>query len=275
MPDRSYMEKSTIIGIIVFLILCAVVIYAVEQPRDIENDDLVHVYFMNTVEADSILIKEKDYVVMIDTGEEKERSLVLNRLQELGVQKIDLLILTHPDKDHIGNAKAVLEKYPVSKVYLSSYIKESTLEKQLKEYIQKKKIDSTIIQDEKELTYGSMHFTIYPPLFLYDDSNNDSLITVMQVGKNRFFFGADIKKKRVKEVLEQDFPPVDVIKVPYHGRYHEELVPLLEKLQPTVAIITGAPSQLEEYLKEKDILTYYTEKQEIHLVSDGETIRIK
>lgn len=269
------MEKNTILGLFILVILCIGVIIMKEKPTTVKKDDNVHVYFLKTKEADAIIITEKEHTIMIDTGENKERTLVMNRLSQLGITQIDLLILTHPDKDHIGNALTILKKYPVKKVYQSSFLKESTLETELKNYIKENNITTEIIKNKKQETIGTIELTIYPSKVKYNSSNNDSLITTMKTGTTNFFFGADIKKKRVEELLREELTTFDVVKVPYHGRYHEKLIPLLEKLNPKVTVITGTPEkQLETYLKNQKIQYFYTEQQEIHIVSDRKNIII-
>ena len=50
--------------------------------------------------------------ILIDCGQEKADKNILNLMEKLSVKKLDLAILTHPDKDHIGNMRQVLEKIP-------------------------------------------------------------------------------------------------------------------------------------------------------------------
>ena len=66
-------------------------------------------------------MRTKDAAIMIDTGENGDGEKLVKRLGELGVEKLDLLILTHFDKDHIGGADTIIEAIAIDRIVLPSY----------------------------------------------------------------------------------------------------------------------------------------------------------
>ena len=66
--------------------------------------------------ADCIIINTGNKIVMIDTGEEENIDQIRDFMDEHNYNKVDTLILTHYDKDHIGGAKYIIEEYGVDTV---------------------------------------------------------------------------------------------------------------------------------------------------------------
>ncbi len=209
----------------------------------------VKMSFIACGEADIILIQNKEYTVLIDTGEDICSNEVVDYLEQ-NIESIDLMILTHPDKDHIGNAVTIMKKWNVKEVYASKYLKNSELEKELLTYVAENNINYITLEKNKTLVLGDLEFTIEPTLKEYDSSNNSSLITYLTVGKIRTFFGADIKKKRIEDLLEQRILKSDIVKLPYHGRYISNLEELLKRLDPKLIVVTS--NELD--LKTKELL---------------------
>lgn len=195
--------------------------------------------FLACGDADITVIKDRDHVVLVDTGEAICRNSVLTYLQKKKIKSIDLMILTHPDKDHIGNAVSIMERWNVKKVVASSYQKHSSAESELFNYVERNQIDYQALEEQMKIHIGKMEVLIKPPLIEYDNSNNSSLATWITVGQVTTFFGADMKKKRIEELLEDDILKSDIVKLPYHGRYVSNMNLLLERLDPRFVVITS------------------------------------
>jgi len=72
-------------------------------------------YFIDVGQGDATLIQTPDGKTMLIDGGETDTGIV-SQLQNLGVQRIDLMIATHPHSDHIGGLVQVLQSFPVAKV---------------------------------------------------------------------------------------------------------------------------------------------------------------
>jgi competence protein ComEC len=75
-------------------------------------------------QADATLITAPGATVLIDAGDWRQRDMVPH-LRDAGVASIDLMILTHPHADHIGQVPAILEAFPVTEVWMSGWAHES------------------------------------------------------------------------------------------------------------------------------------------------------
>jgi beta-lactamase superfamily II metal-dependent hydrolase len=108
------------------LILCAALFAAAgcAAQENIEADQL-SVKFFNGGKADAILLYTDESAVLIDTGLDGFAPYILHALNELDIQTLDTLILTHFDKDHIGSADEILESVEVGRVLVSDWLKDS------------------------------------------------------------------------------------------------------------------------------------------------------
>lgn len=228
------------------------------------------VTFIACGSADITLIEYQNHYSLIDTGEDTCRENVISYLENENIDKFDFMILTHPDKDHIGNAEAILKMWDVDTIYMTNYQKNSSIEKELLLYIEDNDIHYEILENRKNIRMEELEFIIDPPKQEYYSSNNSSLVVTMKANNISFFFGADIKKKRIEEILASDMKEATIMKLPYHGRYISNIKQLLEKLNPEFVIITSDinDEKTEGILNNLNIHYTYTEEN-VMIITDG------
>ncbi|MCR5330008.1 MAG: MBL fold metallo-hydrolase, partial [Lachnospiraceae bacterium] len=71
--------------------------------------------------ADAILISSGDANILVDAGEEADAEYILAKLKEKGISRLDLLLVTHFDKDHAGGVPQILENIAVDRIYYPDY----------------------------------------------------------------------------------------------------------------------------------------------------------
>jgi len=74
-------------------------------------------------QGDAILVRTAEKTVLIDTGDRGADTV--KQLRTLGVERLDLLVSTHPHADHIGRTEAVLRAFPVG-LYLDNGLEHTT-----------------------------------------------------------------------------------------------------------------------------------------------------
>lgn len=205
------------------------------------NDQELQVCVLQTKEdADCIIMGYGTEAVMIDTGEAQDGEHIQEILREMGIEKLDVLILTHPDLDHIGGTPTVLKAVSVEKVILPYYdgkkeeleaIKDDCIEAGVKVYYP---------NHIWKMNMEYVNLLIYPPQEKhYKEDNNYSLAVLAEHGDVRMFFGGDALRKRSEELLTMNLPEVSLYKVPYHGRANSASDELFEVLQPVYAVVTS------------------------------------
>lgn len=205
------------------------------------SDADLQVHILQTKEdADCIILNQGADAVMIDTGEAQDSEHILQELQEAEIKKLDALILTHPDKDHIGGALSVLEAIPVEKVIHPYYGGEKEEWAAVEAYCKDKGIQVYYPNHVWKLNTGYVNLLVYPPQEKhYKEDNNYSLAVLAEHGEVKMFFGGDALRKRSEELLTMNLPKVALYKVAYHGRANSVSDELFETLNPDYAVVTS------------------------------------
>lgn len=226
-------------------------------------------------DADCSILLSGDTCVVIDTGEEEDAPHILELLKDNKVEKINCLILTHPDKDHIGGASYLLDQIPVVQVLAPYFEGEKPLYQELLARLEEKRIPVETMPRDRLFTYGDLDIRVFPPeKFHYNKSNDYSLAVLVKHGDIHLFYAGDAEKERLGELLKLDLPAIDVYKTAHHGRNSKRGVELIEALKPEYAVVTAQEpeNEIREAFKENGTQVYTTVNRDVVFVSDGARI---
>lgn len=240
----------------------------------------LNVFFFETRDdSDAILITSPEANIMIDTGLYLEAPKLMDSLAEKHVEHLDILVLTHPDKDHIGGAQSVLNGLQVDRLIMSRATKNSEEQALLSSAMDREGLTVDIPTETETFEFGDLKLTVYPAWQEdYDKTNDYSVAVLAEYAGRRFFFPGDAEKERVTELLgEYDIGDVDVYKLPHHGRDGKKADKLLERLKPEYCVVTAAApgEKTSAKLKELGCAVYSTFDGEIRFMVDPETGDIK
>lgn len=248
------------------------------QTSKVDSEDTlqeIQVSVLGLKKADCIIIDTPEYNIMIDCGEEDDYDRIKAFLDDRNIDTIDMLLLTHLDRDHIGAAGSIIRDYDITEIYQSAndegsdeyldYI-DATIEK----HIIPKKL---IISSDIELGNLSLH-VIPGEKMTYEDDNDYSIITEVVYGNVKMLFTGDAEDMRLSEYLsDYSFGKVDFLKVPHHGRYSEGSVNLIDAAAPEFAVITskedGADKEITDALSFVGAEFYKTGKSTVEFKTDG------
>lgn len=249
--------------------------------------ELLRVRFYAVGKADAMLIETPDGLrVMIDTGLNKNGKELAKRFAQEGIDRIDLMILTHFDKDHIGGADVILENIPVRRVLMPDYLKDGKQFTQLEDGLRTSP-DTVVTKlgtnESLVLSVGSAqlyvtaaHDTDYGP----DEENDFSLAIRLLYGDTRFLFPGDAEDARQRELMQEGDIACDVLKVPHHGRIEDSSPAFLAACAPKIAFVTDsdeepADPRLIRLLTEAGCRVFSARNGEICVASDGENVFVE
>ena len=275
------MDKVKILFIILFLLII-IGIFFLSTLSHKDDSNQLKIYFFNAGKADAILISKNNKYMMIDTGEESLSNAILTYFRLNHITKLEYLIITHFDKDHVGSASSIIDAIEIGEVLQSNVPKESEYYTNYLNSLNNKNITPITVSGEKNLLLESVSITINGPDKIYDtnESNNSSLIVSLTNGTNKFLFMGDAENARIKDFMSKNTTTYDVIKIPYHGNYLKELNNLLDNIKTKYGIITcsntkGCEDKTLDVLNEYSIKYYLTKNGSITVLSDGNTISVK
>ena len=209
------------------------------------------VEFYDVGKADAMLITTPQGTrILIDTATNKEGKALAERFDRAGITRIDVLIITHYDKDHVGGADIILEELDVGQVIMPTYDKESKQHTQFEEAL-------AAVEGVEEIRMGRAEtrvFDLEPGVtftvtsaqkadYGEDEENDFSLAVRLTYGDTRFFFTGDAENARQRELLAEGNVACDVLKVPYHGRLEASSQDFLTACKPEIAFICDSDEE--------------------------------
>ena len=252
-----------------------------QEVEFVAQEDLL-IDFIDVGQADSILIRNQDEVMLIDAGTNEAGETVVNYLQNLGITKIDYLIGTHPHEDHIGGLDDVINHFDIGQIYMPKIETTTKTFEDVLDAIETKNLTVTSPNrgDKIELGQAEGEF-MTEPILDKDNLNVSSLVLRLEFGNTSYLFMGDAEEENEETI---NWPKTDVLKVGHHGSSTSSSESFLEQVQPKYAIIMagkdnsyGLPTQ-ETIDKLNNIGSeiYRTDEDgTIQMTSDGNTIEIK
>ncbi len=217
----------------VLLIILIIIHYNINAIR---KDS--YVMALDVGEGDSLIIKNKNKTILIDTGGSPNYSYykdIIMFLKSDGIRKINYLILSHGDFDHMGEAINIVENFKVDKVIFNcdSY---TDLEKNLIKVLDKKKIKYYSCIKELSLNNNKLLFL---QTRIYDNENDNSNVIYTELNGYKFMFMGDAGLDKEKDILDKyDLPKIDVLKVGHHGSNTSTGQDFINIIKPKYSIIS-------------------------------------
>lgn len=251
-------------------------------PADAKSPLTVH--FLDVGKADCIVIQTPNgRHMLIDAGKKKHADLICSYLNKENIKKLDVVVGTHPHKDHIGALDDIIEDYAVGQVYLPDVSTDTKAYEDVRDVIRKKGLPIMTAKAGVEIRLDpALKITILAPAKdHYSEINNYSAVIKLAYRKKSFLFTGDAKKLSESEMLSWNAAAlnVDVLKVGGHGDHSCTSRKFLKAVTPDYAVIsTGADERVDE--KTLDRLKIYGRVYRtdidgrIIMKTDGASIRI-
>lgn len=186
-----------------------------------KSNDLT-VVFPKLGAADCAILMTEDHTVVIDAGEVEDADTILDVLSDYHRDTIDLLLISHYDKDHVGGAAELIDSLTVRRVIGSSYPKESEEYAAYQSALSQAGLTEEILSSPETVTIlDDFTLNICPPEqseYAEDASNNASVAVAVQYRGTRMLFTGDAMEERTEELLSEFSGSFDLIKLPHHGR---------------------------------------------------------
>lgn len=243
-----------------------------------EAKEETKIVFFGLGKADSIYIENGNENLLIDTGLKEDREALILKLQALRVKKLDYVLLTHPDKDHIGGASYVLEHFQIGELIQSKHFKGTKREARIQKVVDQKGIKNTIATEDQSFEVGTLKVNvIVPQKESYGQDNDYSLITLIEDGDLNYLFGGDAEEERLAELLPLDLPVIDLYKVAHHGRENKNSEAFIQKIVPKHAVITNfnETSEIDDLLRAEGTTIRHVFDTDLTVLSDGKIVKIK
>ncbi len=239
-----FLNKQIIqLGVVGFLLVVEVLfsfgMYKNDQMRPLE------VSFLDIGQGDSILISYLHrYQILIDGGPDGKKVLTeLSKVMPFMDSKIEVVIITHPDRDHFSGLLDVVKKYKIGVVLDNGQISEDELWVELYKLIKEKKIKTKSILEGSKLEIDNEIFIkFFNPDKIEKDKkakNDSSVVARLDYKKNSFLFTGDAGfDAEADMVFDHEDVDVDFLKVGHHGSKYSSSDFFLARVTPKWSIIS-------------------------------------
>jgi competence protein ComEC len=270
------------------LILSNIVVWSAFSQR--QPDDILTVYFLDIGQGDAILIDSPHHArALIDGGRNRKVLSELGKVIPFGDKRIDVVMATHPDADHIGGLPEVISRFKVG-IFIEPGVESQTnIDDELERRIQERNISRVIARSGMVINFGdgAKLQILFPNQDVSSWETNDASIVAKLVYGNQSFLltgDATIKTENILLKLNPLILDSDVLKAGHHGSRTSTSLDFAQGVQPDYAVISagfnnsyGHPHQEALNILEKvgaKILNT-AESGTVKFETDGKTLELK
>ena len=285
------MNKKVWLSIIGILFLLN--IFSWKEVFVLASDNYLNVYFLDVGQGDSAFIKTpENHQIIIDGGPDSSVLAEISKIMPFWDRTIDLVILSHPEKDHMQGLLEIFKKYK------ADYILWTGVEKIAPEYDkwvnvlskqQKNGAKIIIAEAGQEIKVGNVLINALLPfesmegLDIGSSANDTCVVNKIIYGRNSFLFTGDISSVVEKElIISGENISSNVLKIAHHGSKYSTSEEFLQAVNPKTAVIGvgensyGHPTaEVLQRLEKFGIQVLRTDTNgTVKFVSDGNDIKL-
>jgi competence protein ComEC len=243
----------------------------------------LRITFLDVGQGDSALIQVPQGAVLVDEGAPEAR--VAAQLRSLGVRRLTTMVLTHPQRDHVGGAAQVLDALPVGSLLDPGLPAPSVDEREARAAARRHGVRIVLARAGETFRLGRLRIRVLWPDGLgspEQDPNDHAIVLLVSYGSVDALLTADAESNVTIPLRP---PPVELLKVAHHGSEDAGLASLLNLLRPRVAVISvgadndyghPAPSSLATLEGFPGLSVHRTDEDgRVTIESDGERFSVR
>jgi competence protein ComEC len=200
-------------------------------PRSLLPEGIAEVWQLDVGQGLAILVRTRHHTLLYDTGPrfgdfDLGERVVLPTLRKLGVDELDLMLISHADADHAGGARAVANGLPVTRVLSGDPLALPA------------KLHAAACESGEQWTWDDVRFQLWqwPSA---SDSNQKSCVLQIEANGERLLLTGDIDTTTERVLLDSPLAvPTDWLQAPHHGSRSSSSMALLVALQPKAVLIS-------------------------------------
>lgn len=255
--------------------------------------------FFDVGQGDAIFIETPQrHQILIDGGPTSAVLEKLGREMPFWDRTIDLVILTHPERDHITGLLGVLKRYRVENILWTGVMRTTPEYNEWRALLEKEKAEGAAVflaPPSKKILCANCSGSAWYIEILWPEeritgrelkkSNDSSIVARLVFGTKTFLFTGDIEEKTEKALLSSGLQlDSDVLKVAHHGSKNSSSKPFIEAVAPNIAVISAGKDNRYGHPHKQTLETIEMagakiirtdEIGTIVLISDGSTIEEK
>ena len=225
------------------LILSNVFVWAAVYQR--YPSDVLSVYFLDVGQGDAIFVDSPTHGrVLVDGGPNRKILSELGKILPFADKRIDVIVETHPDKDHIGGLPEVVSRYEVGMFLEPGVESENTIDDELQKRVEQKNIPKLLVRRGMVLNFGdgAKLIMLFPTQDVTNwETNRASIVAKLVYGDKSFLLTGDspIPIENVLVNLDPKILDSDVLKAGHHGSKTSTSLEYAQAVSPEYAVISA------------------------------------
>lgn len=257
---RRSKKRKKILAFIIILVIFSVIVnrytsisYNTITVTQYNSEDELQIHIIDVGQAESILIVQDGFTMLVDSGDNFSGDDVVRYIKNLGIDKIDIFMITHFHRDHAGGAHKIISSLDVKKIVCHKFSDLSTMQERFW-YIDmsiarsiRETVESVSIFMESACENNKLKNFDVGDAKIYtlsqdndaENVNNKSIVFKLVYGDFSMLFMADAESEVEKELLEEDADlSADVLKIGHHGSKTSTTDEFLDKVNPKYAVVS-------------------------------------
>lgn len=241
------------------------------------------VSFIDVGQADSVLIRNGNYNMLIDAGNNEDGEKLVNYFKSLGIEEFTYVFATHPHEDHIGGMDDIINNFKIDNYYMSNKLSTTKTFMDVLDALDGRNLKYTVPNKGDTLKLGDANIKVIYPGDDKSNINDSSIVLKITYGKNSFLLTGDATSNVERRIYNEDIKS-DVLKVAHHGSSYSSTDVFLDRVKPYYAVISVGKNNIYnhpsnktlEKLNKRNIKVYRTDLDgTIVFISDGDNLSVK
>jgi competence protein ComEC len=236
-------------------------------PRPLLPEGIAEVWQLDVGQGLAILVRTRHHTLLYDTGPrfgdfDLGERVVLPALRKLGVNELDLMLISHADVDHAGGARAVANGLPIKQVLSGDPLALPA------------ELHADACESGQQWTWDGVRFQLWqwPSA---TDRNQKSCVLQIEANGERLLLTGDIDSAAERALLDSPLAvPTDWLQAPHHGSRSSSSMALLTALQPKAVLISRGNGNSFGHPHPTVMARYKKRGMEIHDSAEQGAIRL-
>lgn len=250
---------------------------------DAKVNENFSVSFIDVGQADSVLIRNGNYNMLIDAGNNEDGEKLVNYFKSLGIEEFTYVFATHPHEDHIGGMDDIINNFKIDNYYMSNKLSTTKTFMDVLDALDGRNLKYTVPNKGDTLKLGDANIKVIYPGDDKSNINDSSIVLKITYGKNSFLLTGDATSNVERKIYNENIKS-DVLKVAHHGSSYSSTDVFLDKVKPYYAVISVGKNNIYnhpsnktlEKLNKRNIKVYRTDLDgTIVFISDGDNLSVK
>lgn len=219
-----------------------------EAKKVVSNSDTLKVYITDVGQADSILIRDGNYNMLIDAGNNSDGEKLVKYYKELGITSFKYVFASHPHEDHIGGMDDIINNFDIENFYMPDKLSTTKTFEDMLDALERKNLKYIVPKVNDKLSLNNSNIDVIYVGSDESDINDSSIVLKLNYFSNSFLFTGDLGSNKEKEILNSGANiKADVLKVGHHGSSYSTASSFLDKVNPSFAAISVGKNNIYKH----------------------------